>query len=430
MTSAEAANMASFVGKTVGANYKLLALLGEGGFAAVYRSEQSFLDQRLRRVAVKVSKHPGVDAQRLREQLADVYILAEAIDELSDAEARSHLVQIYDVGIWKQEQDRAYVVMEFVQGKDLAGVFDSYLPYPRAPRSEIRVPENIVRSWARQLARTLGQLHSLVPPVLHRDVKPSNVMLEHDKHIRVVDFGLAARLISQGYVPGNAGTTAYMAPEVSIGGGESLPASDVYSIGLILYEALTGRLPFQNLIPPTGMPGTAAVGWLYREKSKLPALPPSRWNATISQDMDRIILKCLEFQTTRRYFTASDLLADLEPRVTGQRKETPRQKAAKLLEQGDAAGARRLLEDAIAVAIGSNASLDAITERFETYRDLAEILKTAGELKARPQRLVQAWELAKDRALPGFDRAEFRAKIAQAWDEAGNTTLADRWRRS
>jgi serine/threonine protein kinase len=266
--------------------------------------------------------------------------------------------------------------------------------------------------------------------VIHRDLKPSNILLEHDKHIRVVDFGLAARLIRHGCVPGNAGTTAYMAPEVSIGGGESLPASDVYSVGLILYEALTGRLPYKDLIPPTGMPGTAEVGWLYREKSKLPALPPSHWNATVSKEMDRIVLKCLEFNTIRRYFTASDLLADLEPRTAEPQKQTHRQKAVKLLERGDTAGARRLLEDNVAVPMSSNASLAEITERFETYCELAEILKNGGDLKARPQLLVQAWELVKGRAIPGLDRVKLRTKIAQAWDDAGNATLADRWRRS
>jgi serine/threonine protein kinase len=423
-------SMASFVGRTIGSNYRLQAFLAEGGFGAVYRSEQSFLDHRLRRVAVKVSKHPGVDFERLREQLADVYILAEAIDELSDAEARSHLVQIYDAGIWKQEQERAYIVMEFVQGKDLAGVFDSYRPSSRAPHSELRVPENLVRNWARQLARTLGELHSLVPAVIHRDLKPSNILLENDKHIRVVDFGLAARLMRHGYVEGNAGTTAYMAPEVSMGSGESLPASDVYSIGLILYEALTGRLPYKDLIPPTGMPAAAEVAWLYREKSKIPSLPPSHWNATVSKEMDRIVLKCLEFNTARRYFTGLDLLRDLEPPMTVARKESPRYKARGLKEQGDPAGARHLLEAAVAIPLSPNAPLVEINERFEIYCDLAEILKACGDIKGRPLPLMQAWELVKERALPNLDRVKFRSLIAEAWVEAGNKIQADRWRKS
>ena len=306
-----------------------------------------------------------------------MFVLADAIDELTDAEARSHLVQIFDAGIWEEEQNRAYVVMEFIQGKSLRAVLDSYRPSPGVC-SQIRVPENIVRDWARQLSRTVGQLHSLVPAVLHRDLKPSNVLLEQDKHIRVVDFGLAARLIQQGYVPGTAGTTAYMAPEVLMG--ESVPASDVYSIGLILYEALTGRLPFEHLIVPTGTATLAEVPWLYQQKSKVRAVPPSAHNATVSKDLDRIVLRCVEFDPSKRYFTASELLNDLTPRVAVQKSLTETALEEYRKAAPNKPGSCQALERAAAVRFdASRAELKDLRARFALLRELGECLICGGD---------------------------------------------------
>src|SRR5688572_14463237 len=139
MTSAGPA-MRSYVKRTVRGTYELHEYLAEGNFGAVYRSEQTFLDRRLRRVALKLSKHPGLDREKLQEQLTDVFMLAEAMDEMTDAAARSHLVHIYDAGVWKEEQNRAFVVMEFVQGRPLDRVIESYRG---------RVPETILVGWAR-----------------------------------------------------------------------------------------------------------------------------------------------------------------------------------------------------------------------------------------------------------------------------------------
>lgn len=408
-----APGMRSYVKRTIRGTYELHEYLAEGNFGAVYRSEQTFLGRRLRRVALKLSKHPGIDSRKLQEQLTDVFILAEAMDEMTDAAARSHLVHIYDAGVWKEEQDRAYVVMEFVQGRPLDRVIESY---------NGRVPETILFEWARQICRALSELHSLVPPVLHRDLKPNNILLEHDRHIRIVDFGLSARLLHQGYVPGTAGTIAYMAPETSMG--QSGPASDVYSIGLILYESLTGKLPLSHLIPPPGTPASAQPGWLYKQKSQTPVIPPSQENHTVSKRMDAIVVRCLKFNPSERFLTASDLLRELERPEDKPPDLVALEQGRRLESQGDRAGARSAFERGLQLPSSSKQT------RFELLNELGTLLVEIGEPSSGAQSLVQAWELVKEGAI--LRTADARdghvRKIADAYEAAGNAMMARRWR--
>jgi serine/threonine protein kinase len=416
----DVSDLRSFEGRTLGHAYVLRKHLGEGNFGAVFRSEQQFLGVPVRRVAVKLSKHVGMDVETARSVFADAFLLADAMDGMADAESRSHLVHVYDVGLAPDADNRGFLVMEFIEGTTLGAQFKSYK----------RVPAPLLLKWARQLAVALKGLHALAPPVLHRDLKPDNVLLGLDRSVRVVDFGLAARLMHLGYVPGVAGTTAYMAPETLMG--QSVPASDVYSVGLILYEGLTGRLPFSHLIPPHDLPRDLHREWLHDARCTHIVPPPSTLNNTVSAQLDGVILRCLDAQPHARYQTGGDLLEALE---AGKPEASAAERAlddGRRLRRSDPRAARVELERALSGPAGAR------DQRVALLMELGETLTDLGEHLAAAGRLGEAWELVRDTAVfrSREERAVLLDRIAAAYTRAGNeyqarryADLADRERR-
>lgn len=404
-------DMRSFEGKTLQGRYLLQKMLGQGNFGAVYRSEHYMMGARVRRVAVKLSKQGGFDEAMAREVFADAFTLAEAVDEMTDASARMHMVQVFDLGLAPEVGNRGFVVMEFVQGTTLAHQFESLR----------RVPANLLLKWSAQICRGLEGLHTLVPPILHRDLKPDNILLGVDNTVRIVDFGLSARLLQQGIVPGVAGTTAYMAPETTQA--QSVPGSDVYSIGLILYEGMTGQHPFKHLTPPPGMPEKMHSNWLCEQKSRIRPNPPSALAPGISPDLDAIVLRCLEYQVGRRYLSAGELRTALE----GLGKSRPGDEEAlqaghAARTQGDRSAARRHFERGLR---GPSSSKET---RFALLRGQGEVLLELGDLAAAAI-LVEGWGLARaSTVLPSReDRANYLRVIARAYRAANNDYQAKRY---
>ncbi|NUO83232.1 hypothetical protein HUU05_24430, partial [candidate division KSB1 bacterium] len=117
--SPDTVDMKSFVGMTIRESYLLRDYISQGNFGAVYKSEQQFLGVPVRRVAVKLSKAAQVDLKTAKDIFADAFLLAEAMDEMDDAQARTNLVHVYDVGLIKELDNRMFVVMEYIQGTDL-----------------------------------------------------------------------------------------------------------------------------------------------------------------------------------------------------------------------------------------------------------------------------------------------------------------------
>lgn len=406
-------DMRTFVGSVLQGGYILREFIQEGNFGAVYRSEQRFLDVPVRRVAVKLSKRTGFDAETAKDVFADVFMLAQAMDEMTDTEERNHLVHVYDAGILHDMEKRAFVVMEFVQGTSLDYQFRSYK----------KVPSNILLKWARQICHALKGLHSLVPPVLHRDLKPDNILLGVDQSVRIIDFGLAAKLLSHGYIPGVAGTLSYMAPETSRG--ESVPASDVYSVGLILYEGLTGTPPFKHLIPPTGMPAALYSDWLYAQKSSIHPTPPSELNNTVEPELDGVILRCLEFKPERRYLHAGELLQalTLKPREAPP-DVTALNEGLRLKEAGKNNEAIACLREGLKISSSSKET------RFVLSRELGETLLLISEYEEAAAQLVEAWELTQGSAIlrTRKERAELLACIEDAYHRDGNEWQSRRYK--
>jgi serine/threonine protein kinase len=405
-------DMRAFEGRTLGGTYLLRTHIGEGNFGAVFLSEQRFLGVPVRRVAVKLSKHVGMDVDTARSVFADAFLLAEAMDAMTDAVARSHLVHVYDVGLAHDADERGFLVMEFVEGTTLQAQFRSYK----------RVPTPLLVKWIRQICVAMRGLHALASPVLHRDLKPDNVLLGLDRSVRVVDFGLAAKLVNLGYVPGVAGTTAYMAPETMKGA--SVPASDVYSIGLMLYEGLTGRLPYSHLIPPRDLPDALHLDWLHDARRTLLVAPPSTVNATVPPRLDPVVLRCLAFAPHARFQNAGELLDALQtdasesssgPDALGE--------GRRMRHDADPRGARDLLEHEL------NGAPVPRDERFLLLVELGGVLEDMDQHGEAAGRLVEAWTLTKDSTIlrSRAERADLLVRIAAAYRRAGNEYQAGRY---
>jgi serine/threonine protein kinase/tetratricopeptide (TPR) repeat protein len=270
--------------------YEIREEIGRGGMGVVYQARQRGLD---RIVALKMILPPHGERERARFRTE-----AEATAKLS----HPNIVAIYEVG---QEGDLPFLSMEFVAGKGLDKLLADA---PMAPRA--------AASLLLTLARAVSYAHE--QGIVHRDLKPANIMLAADAMPKITDFGLArevatAQVVAKGLseTPASVaivGTPSYMAPEQCDSSGSIGPAADIYSLGAILYETLTGRPPFR---------GQTALDILDLVRSQ-EAVPPSRLAPKISRDLETICLKCLAKQPKQRYASAADLAEDLRRFLAGQ----------------------------------------------------------------------------------------------------------------
>jgi serine/threonine-protein kinase len=259
--------------------YEVLAVLGRGGHGIVYRVRHL----KLKRLAALKMLLTGQYASPA--ELARFMREAEAIAALQ----HPNIVQIYDIG---EVDGRPYFTMEFVSGGSLAQKLSGV---PQPAQYSASVTEN--------LARAVHTAH--VAGIIHRDVKPSNVLLTLDASPKISDFGLARYLEGQSDVtlgPAKVGTPSYMAPEQVAGKpGTVGPLADIYGLGATLYELLTGRPPFRG--------DTSAE--TERQLLAQEPVPPSRLNSKVPRDLETICLKCLQKEPARRYESAAALADDL-----------------------------------------------------------------------------------------------------------------------
>ena len=263
--------------------YEVLGFLGEGGMGVVYRARHVRLD---RLVALKLLR--GGSSKRLARFRAEA---------LADARLQHpHVVQIFEIG---EHQGQPYLALELLEGGSLEAKIAGK---PQAPRDAAVLVQVLAR--AIQYAHSRG--------IVHRDLKPSNVLLTAEGTAKIGDFGLAKFMqtaegeTQEGDV---VGTPRYMAPEQTSGELEGVgPAVDIYSLGVILYELLTGRAPLQA---PTPMETLLLI------RSQEP-LPPSRLLPRLPRDLETICLKCLQKDPRRRYASAQELADDLERFLGGK----------------------------------------------------------------------------------------------------------------
>jgi len=266
------------------AHYRIVSRLGEGGMGAVYLADDMPLG---RRVALKILPAPlAADPERMHRFVQEA--------KLASSLTHPNIAYIHEIG---EDSGLRFLAMEYVEGEPLSA---------RLSRGPLPFSELV--AVAIQVADALDAAHS--KGIVHRDIKPSNLMLTPRGHLKVLDFGLAkmqaanpageeTQLITD---PGTViGTVAYMSPEQALGR-EVDPRTDLFSLGIVLYEMATARLPFSGATPSETI---ARI---------LGAQPEAlgRFNYELPESFDRIVRKCLEKDRARRYQSARDLLVDLK----------------------------------------------------------------------------------------------------------------------
>jgi len=278
------------IGHTLGGRYELLARVGGGGMALVYKARDILLN---RFVAVKV----------LRQQfMHDEEFIRRFRREAQAAASLSHpnIVSIYDVG---QEDDAHYIVMEFVDGNNLNEIIRE-----RAP---LQVEEAV--RIASQICDALDHAHH--NQIIHRDIKPHNILIGKNGRVKVTDFGIARAVTSSTITQTGSvvGSVHYFSPEHAKGvtTGEK---SDIYSLGIVIYQMLTGRLPFLGESP-------ISVALKHLQE---PFEEPRLVNPHIPQSVENVILRAMRKNQQERYSSAKAMLADLETCLQPQRLHEPR----------------------------------------------------------------------------------------------------------
>ena len=265
-------------GDVLGDRYEILQMLGEGGMGAVYKARDRELDRfvALKLIRPELAANPAIVARFKQELL------------LSHQVTHKNVIRIYDLG---DADGVKFISMEFVEGQDLRSLILEKKKFP---------PEEAVEI-IQQVCRALEAAHSV--GVIHRDLKPQNVMRDKAGRILVMDFGMARTLEGDGMTQTGAlvGTMEYMSPEQALAGTLD-QRSDLFAVGLILYELLSGKMPYKA--------ESALASLIKRNQER--AIPVSDHDGTIPSALSNIVSKCLERDTSLRYQSAAELIADLD----------------------------------------------------------------------------------------------------------------------
>ena len=274
-------------GQTVRDTYEVERFLGQGAFAEVYRVKHRFLG----RQAMKVFKRLGMTLDDTHEMLSEAILLSRI--------GHPNIVRVFDANILETLNGNCgYFTMENVPG----GSLDKFW---RSHGGQL-VPVETAIDLIKQVCRGIAQAHREKPPLVHRDIKPQNILVGYEAdglRARVGDFGLAKKVNPLTLLATAAGTLAFKPPEAfSERKGDSC-AADVWAIGATLYLLLTDRLPFE-------MP--MDVSWGSKNLFDKPVTPPSETNPDVNHALDSIVMKTLEKKADNRYPTAKELLTALE----------------------------------------------------------------------------------------------------------------------
>ncbi len=266
------------IGDVLGDRYEILQLLGEGGMGAVYKAQDRELD---RPVALKLIRPEMASSSSMLARFKQELLLSRQV-------THKNVIRIYDLG---DADGMKFITMEFVEGQDLRALIQKKKKF--TPEESVEVMQQVCQ--ALEAAHNVG--------VIHRDLKPQNVMREATGRILVMDFGLARTLEGDGMTQTGAlvGTMEYMSPEQALGK-ELDPRSDLFTAGLIFYELLTGQTPFRA--------DSALASLIKRTQER--AIPVSDHDQTIPGALSGIVSKCLERDPALRYQNAAEMLRDLD----------------------------------------------------------------------------------------------------------------------
>jgi serine/threonine-protein kinase len=290
-------------GHVIRDTYQVERFLGEGAFAEVYRVKHRFLG----RQAMKVFKRVGMTFSEIEEMLGEAILLSHV--------GHPNIIRVFEANILESSSGMCgYFTMEHVAGGSLDKFWRSH-----GPRL---VPIETTVDLIKQVCRGIAQGHHEKPPIIHRDIKPLNILVGYEAdglRARVSDFGLAKKVNPLTLLATAAGTLVFKPPEAFAERKGDSCAADVWAIGATLYLLLTDKLPFE-------MPSDTT--WETKGLFDKPVIPPSEINPDANSAMDVIIAKALEKRASNRYSTAKELLEALDRWKAGAQESTTRSKTA------------------------------------------------------------------------------------------------------
>lgn len=278
------------IGKRISGRYKILKMIGGGGMANVYLAHDMILD---REVAVKMLR---LDFANDEEFIRRFHREAQSATSLT----HPNIVSIYDVG---EEDSLYYIVMEYVNGQTLKQYINQH--------SSLRVEKAL--DIMMQLTSAISHAHQ--NHIIHRDIKPHNILIDPNGSVKITDFGIAMALSATSITQTNSvlGSVHYLSPEQARGGMANRK-SDIYSLGIVMFEILTGRLPFS---------GESAVSIALKHlQSETPSV--RRWNSTIPQSVENIVLKATAKDPFHRYNSVDEMEEDLRTALNPERMDEPK----------------------------------------------------------------------------------------------------------
>ncbi|MFJ8099007.1 Stk1 family PASTA domain-containing Ser/Thr kinase [Lysinibacillus sp. NPDC096212] len=278
------------VGKRISDRYKIIGLIGGGGMSNVYLAHDMILN---RDVAIKILRYDFTNEDELHRRFQREALSATSL-------THPNIVSVYDVG---DDGDLHYIVMEYVQGKTLKQYIQEFAPI--SPARSVHI--------MKQLTSAIANAHE--NHIIHRDIKPQNILMDAEGNVKITDFGIAMTLSATSFTQTNSvlGTVHYLSPEQARGG-TATNKSDIYALGIVLYELLTGELPFS---------GESAVSIALKHlQSETPSV--RAFDATIPQSVENVVLKATAKDASHRYSTVEEMQADLETILSPNRINEPK----------------------------------------------------------------------------------------------------------
>jgi serine/threonine protein kinase len=353
-------------GEVVRDTYEVERFLGEGAFAEVYRVKHRFLG----RQAMKVLKMRGMTVEEVERLLEEAILLSRI--------GHPNIIRVFDANVTETSSGvRAYFTMEYVAGGSLEQFWRSH--------GAAFVPVETALEVIKQVCNGLTVAHAEKPPIVHRDIKPQNILVGYDAdglRARITDFGLAKRVNPLTFIASTKGTISFKAPEAIRDMKGDSCAGDVWSLGTTFYLVLTDRLPFTD--------PDDSVGGLDLCKFDRPLVPPSRLNIGVDPMLDQIVFKALATDPKNRYQNARELLKDLnkwKPAVVG----APKQAAAASTSSSK-------------TAIGKHSPADELLAKDMVARAL-KLSRQAGKLVEAADLMEEAFNKS-----PGL-RVEFASQL-------------------